>query len=247
LPKIVSVRSNYELGRLAELHEWSAMLETMPRGTEIALIAHRPIDAETRERFDPVATVQTTGFAPVRADALELAVAAAAKARPVGGLIDERRIDEVALNDLETEAAWVKGKRYAADMCWVAGNYHQVGSVCERALRAAPSRLSRIVAAWGFFPGDGPDVAQTANGTLTINAYAIWDDPADDARNIEWVRATMASLEPWITGFYAGESDLGVTDDRPRRCYPPTKWQRLGRIRNDYDPDRRKHGYLSES
>ena len=37
----------------------------------------------------------------------------------------------------------------------------------------------------------------------------------------------MEAIEPWTTGFYAGESDLAVAPDRPRRCYPPEKWERL--------------------
>ena len=49
-----------------------------------------------------------------------------------------------------------------------------------------------------------------------------------------------------MTGFYAGESDLGISADRPKRCYSADKWRRLSEIRERWDPDDRKFGYLSE-
>ena len=240
LPKIASVRTDYRLDRLPELLAWSAGLERMPAGSEISLIAHRP------GADGGVTTVQASGFAETEASAQGLAAAAADDAPGSGALLDRRELPEVALNDLEGEGAWVQGRRYAVDMCWVDDSYERVGQICERAIREAPSGDSRIVFAWGFAPPGGPEVAQTANGTLTVNLYAIWDDPAGDRANEDWLRSTMAVLDPLITGFYAGESDLGVNPDRPRRCYTPEKWERLAEIRERFDPERRKFGYLGE-
>ena len=192
LPQIASVRSDYPLARLADLLAWSASLEGMPGGTEISLIAHRPGDG-TKE----VATVQASGFAESGAAAVTLARDAAEAAPGVDELLDRREMPDVKLNDLEGEGAWTEGRRYAVDMCWVDGSYDQVGSICAAAIESAPSRSSRIVLAWGFAPSPAPDVAQTANGTLTVNLYAIWDDPAEDEENENWIRETMAALDPW--------------------------------------------------
>ncbi len=246
LPTIASVRSDYPLDRLPELLAWSAELERMPPGNEVSLIAHRPADADGGPPSE-AATVQASGFAEGRADAARLAAAAADATPCLSAQRARREYPAVALNDLAGEGAWIQGRRYAVDMCWVDGSYADVGAVCEQAIRDAPSAASRIVLAWGFAPPDGPDVAQTANGTLTVNLYAIWDDPAGDDANEAWVRETMALLEPFITGFYAGEADLGVSPDRPARCYPPRKWERLAAIRARHDPERRKYGFLSEA
>lgn len=242
LPDIASVRADYALGALVELLPWSAGLEAMPAGTEISLIARRPSDSD-----DPRATVQASGFAPTQDEAMLLASAAVDAAPSADRRIEERVFRRVALNDLEGEGGWVEGLRYSVDMCWTTGGYAETAEVCVRAIRDAPSELSRIVFAWGFAPPGGPEVAQSANGTLTVNVYAIWDDPARDGENSSWVRSIMDAIEPWTTGFYAGESDLAVTPDRARRCYPPRKWERLTAIRDRYDPERRKYGYLSES
>lgn len=245
LPKIASVRSDYPLDRLTELLPWSAGLEAMPPGNEISLIAHRPLDRDGG-RLAPAATVQSSGFAETSEGAMELARTAAGGAPAAGARVAERSFPTVALNDLEGEGAWVEGLRYCVDMCWVAEGYAEVAGICERAIGEVPSEMSRIVLAWGFAPDGGPDVAQTANGTLTVNLYAIWEDPSEDDANEAWIRSAMGELEPWITGFYAGESDLSVSPNRPSRAYPAQKWERLAATRDRYDPDRRKHGYIGE-
>lgn len=242
LPRIASVRSDYPLERLPELLEWSATQEGMPQGVEISVIAHRPADSG-----QPTATTQVSGFADSGPAAIELARDATNDAPGAADPLGRREMPEVLLNDLEGEGAWIEGRRYAVDACWVGSSYDRVGELCARALAAAPSDSSRIVLAWVFPPSEGPDVAQTVNGTLTVNLYAIWNDPAGDAANEGWVRSTMEELEPMITGFYAGESDLSVSEDRPRRCYPAEKWERLTEIRERFDPDRRKFGYITES
>jgi len=245
LPRIASLRSDYPLQALPELLQWSASVEQMPAGTEVSLIAHRPPD-ESGGRPETRTTVQASGFAGEPDEAMRLARSASDGALDVAERLTQRAYPEVALNDLEGEGAWVEGVRYCVDMCWVDSGYKEVGAVCARAIERAPSKKSRIVLAWGFAPAGGPEVAQTANGALTVNLYAIWDEAGDDEANEAWVRSIMAELEPLITGFYVGEADLSVSPDRPRRCYPPEKWERLREIRQHHDPDRQKYGYLSE-
>src|SRR5262249_17881860 len=146
-------------------------LGEMDPGVEISLIAHRPPDAATGGRLEPVTAVQATGFGATKQAANELAAAAAAAAP--GEPRELPVFDAVALDDLKGEGAWVEGLRYAVDMCWVTGGYREIGAICARAMAVAPSEQSRIVFAWGFAPDASPDVAQTANGILTINLYAI--------------------------------------------------------------------------
>jgi FAD/FMN-containing dehydrogenase len=240
LPRIASVRSDHPLELLPDLLAWSGTQAEMPPGTEISLIGHRPQGGEA------TATVQASGFGESQAEAMGLAREASDAAPDRGQRTGERVMPDVRLNDLEGEGAWAEGRRYAVDMCWVDGSYPEVGEICGDAVREAPSALSRIVLAWVLPPPGGPDVAQTANGALTVNLYGIWEDPREDEPNAAWIRATMERLEPLITGFYVGEADLSAAPDRPRRCYPAAKWERLTEVRRRHDPVRRKHGFLSE-
>jgi len=246
LPAIATRRVHFPLDDLPALLAWSAGVEQMDPGLEISLIAHRIADGPSGRADEPVTTVQATAFAPTQERAGELLLEALAGASQISKPLAPARTVEVQLNALEAEAAWVHGRRYCVDMCWVADSYEELGELCRSAIEDAPSKLTRIVFAWGFAPDGGPDVAQTLHGTLTINVYAIWEHPDGDDANERWTADVMKAMEPRITGFYAGESDLSVDPQRKVRAYPPEMWERLQRVRDTYDPQRVKHGFISE-
>lgn len=64
----------------------------------------------------------------------------------------------------------------------------------------------------------------------------IWNDPAEDARNIQWVRGLWQALQPFSTGhiYVNYESDVGV--DRVKAAYGAAKYERLVALKNTYDP-----------
>jgi hypothetical protein len=64
----------------------------------------------------------------------------------------------------------------------------------------------------------------------------IWNDAAEDARNIPWVRGLWQALQPFSTGhiYVNYESDVGV--DRVQAAYGATKYDRLVALKNTYDP-----------
>jgi FAD/FMN-containing dehydrogenase len=64
----------------------------------------------------------------------------------------------------------------------------------------------------------------------------IWNDAAEDARNIPWVRGLWQALQPFSTGhiYVNYESDVGV--DRVQAAYGAAKYARLVALKNTYDP-----------
>lgn len=77
-----------------------------------------------------------------------------------------------------------------------------------------------------------------------VSADSTWEDPADDATNEGWVRATMDLVEPLaVEGRYANEN----TDTGPemsRRIYGDRTLLRLAALKRSWDPDnvfRRNH------
>jgi FAD/FMN-containing dehydrogenase len=64
----------------------------------------------------------------------------------------------------------------------------------------------------------------------------IWPDPAEDERNIQWVRSLWQALQPFSTGniYVNYESDVGV--DRVKAAYGAAKYERLVALKNAYDP-----------
>jgi hypothetical protein len=64
----------------------------------------------------------------------------------------------------------------------------------------------------------------------------IWNDVAEDARTIQWVRGLWQALQPFSTGniYVNYESDVGV--DRVQAAYGAAKYERLVALKNTYDP-----------
>lgn len=75
-------------------------------------------------------------------------------------------------------------------------------------------------------------------------AYSIWDDPADDARNVAWLREAMRIIEPHARGRFLGESDPQVSADRIPSSFTPDAWARVNELRRAYDPLGVFHGFL---
>jgi hypothetical protein len=64
----------------------------------------------------------------------------------------------------------------------------------------------------------------------------MWTDPAEDDRNIPWVRDFWQALQPFSSGniYVNYESDVGV--DRVNAAYGAATYNRLVALKNTYDP-----------
>jgi len=249
LPKIVAARVVYPLACLPELLVWAGGHDRLPPGIEISLIARRPVEpgpgALDSDGHAPLQViVAMTGFGATVEAAAEI-VGGAVRDAPCGADVITTSIEPETLSALEGPSGWIHGLRYQVDCVYV-DDLDAAARACERALRTAPSDLTRIVFAGGYSPADPPDVAVAEHGRYSANVYATWADPADDAANATWVAATMAELEPVTTGYYVGESDLSAAPNRARRSYTSESWERLSAIRAEHDPQRRKFGFLGE-
>ncbi len=114
------------------------------------------------------------------------------------------------------------GKRVAADHLWSQAPLGDLLRVVHDL--PSPSRHSTVdlVAFGGHTP-----VSLPANGALTLTGrsgagiYALWDDPADDAANLAWVRRIDDALAPLRTGRYVAEADLALAPGRHAECFTP--------------------------
>jgi FAD/FMN-containing dehydrogenase len=103
-----------------------------------------------------------------------------------------------------------------------------------------PSPISSIL----FFPirGAASRVPQNATafphrGGYHTGIYSLWNDAAQNERNIAWVRKTWSALQPFIAGgVYVNE--LGDDDgaDRVLLAYG-ANYARLAEIKTKYDPE----------
>ncbi|HTC85170.1 MAG TPA: FAD-binding oxidoreductase [Candidatus Acidoferrum sp.] len=72
-----------------------------------------------------------------------------------------------------------------------------------------------------------------------VSGLAIWEDPADDAQQIGWVRAlTDALLPSSLSGAgYANYAPVDETPARVRAAFGAERFERLARVKRRYDRD----------
>lgn len=96
-----------------------------------------------------------------------------------------------------------------------------------------------------LFPWGGAVARVAENATPMTNRsvswvshpFAVWEDPADDARNIEWARTFRRDVGRYATGgvYLNFIGDEG--EDRVRAAYGDEKYARLAAIKGEWDPD----------
>ncbi|MFU8773492.1 MAG: FAD-binding oxidoreductase [Anaerolineales bacterium] len=70
-----------------------------------------------------------------------------------------------------------------------------------------------------------------------VHPFGLWADPADDERGIQWVRDLRSGLKPWASGdvYLNFIGDEG--QDRIVAGFGQENYQRLARVKAQYDPD----------
>ena len=155
--------------------------------------------------------------------------------------IDVPTCEDMRFADLTRLSATPSGKRVAADQLWSdapAGDLllaiHHLAGVPDK------SSTANIFALGGnghvALPPDERASALSVGGGTGVGIYAMWDDPAHDARHFDWVRAVDAALAPFRTGRYVGEASLTADSGRAAECFTSGALDRLAALRGRYDP-----------
>jgi FAD/FMN-containing dehydrogenase len=143
--------------------------------------------------------------------------------------------------DLQSVLDDVPGNRHY----WSA-DYHpslpdEALAVLLRSGATAPSPLTQqIVLPWGGAVARVPegDTPMTQRDAAWVShPFAVWEDSRDDAANIEWVRSFRREIAPYTTGgvylnFIGDEGESRIRD-----AYGAEKYQRLSRVKAEYDPE----------
>jgi FAD/FMN-containing dehydrogenase len=146
----------------------------------------------------------------------------------------------VAVQDLITEAN-PHGRRnyWSADFLAELPD-EAVDALVEHATNPVSPFSSMLLVAGGGAVSRVPD-DETAFGqrTAPFNTHylSMWEDPAEDARNIAYTRAIAAAMKPWTTGQvylnYIGDEGL----HRVEASFGEKKYARLQAIKSEWDPD----------
>jgi FAD/FMN-containing dehydrogenase len=153
-------------------------------------------------------------------------------------MIGEAKAEALPFTDLFKLSPMPSGKRVAADHVWSdAAIGDLLMAVHDLPAPSADSTID-IVAFGGHTPVAMPsDAALTVSGGTGVGIYGLWDDPADDRLNQEWVRRVDEALTPYRTGRYVGEADLTLESRRRAECFTAYALERLEALRHQYDPN----------
>jgi hypothetical protein len=88
-----------------------------------------------------------------------------------------------------------------------------------------------------------PDMAFSLHGDAYVAAYTVYENPADEQRNRDWVNAVFAAAQPVTIGQYLGDSDF---TNRQVKFMADAAWQRLQHIFAERDPQGRFFRYLCQ-
>ncbi|HLT68683.1 MAG TPA: FAD-binding oxidoreductase [Acidimicrobiales bacterium] len=97
----------------------------------------------------------------------------------------------------------------------------------------------QILFPWGGAVARVPDDATPMSNRSVrwvSHPFAVWEDPADDDRNIEWARAFRRDIAPYASGgvYLNFVGDEG--EDRVRAAFGEEKYRRLAALKGDWDP-----------
>ena len=226
----------YPIERVGEVEAWvTAAMAGAPATVEFAtqMQSAPPFVPATGKVVVGIPTVFADSEAEARAVLGRIAALA-----PAGALA----IEEVLPMSFEslyeaTATSFYAGERYAVDTQWSVDAGTLFAGLAE-AISAAPSAKAfalGVVLPPAAIAAGLPDAAFSMAGPAFGAAYAIWDAPEEDERNVAWLRATADRLAPITLGHYVGEADL----DRPgwlEACYAPPALGRLRALQALHDP-----------
>lgn len=150
----------------------------------------------------------------------------------------ERFLDFAELTKL---SAMPSGKRVAADHLWSDAPIGEMLLAVQH-LAGIPDKASTINLFGLGGAGEvrhAPDerkYALSVGGGIAAGIYGLWDDPAGDARHIDWVARANVALAPFRAGRYVGEAALTTEPGRVAECFTSGALRRIAELRAEFDP-----------
>jgi hypothetical protein len=136
-----------------------------------------------------------------------------------------------------------EGHRYAVDCTWTDAPARVLAPMLRELWGELDTEHSFSI--WyGWAPRrELPDMAFSVEANVYVATYAIYTDPAQDARYAEWVHARMGALAAAHgAGVYLGDTDFTRRQDR---FLADGAYRRLAAVRGARDPEGRFASWLT--
>jgi len=172
-----------------------------------------------------------------------------ASVKRLGGTDYEKQ--SLAMLQAGNDESFPDGYRFSGDHAWSNATPRELLTAVRETAAGAPTPRS-----FQFFSPNTVrvDLRKTADeaafsmaATQYFGAYAFWDERSQDRANLQWLRASLAAVEPLAIGQYVGEADFSVGPNRVARCFSPEAWARLQALRATHDPAGTFFAYLERN
>jgi FAD binding domain-containing protein/berberine-like enzyme len=84
--------------------------------------------------------------------------------------------------------------------------------------------------------GDDETAVAYRNMRFALVLISMWENPADDERNIGWLRNCWQAMKPFAAGGFYINYETDAEADEVKAAYGPRKYDRLAAIKKKYDP-----------
>jgi FAD/FMN-containing dehydrogenase len=133
------------------------------------------------------------------------------------------------------------GHRYVADNMWTGASAEELLPGIHRIIDTMPPPPSHFLM-FNWSPSAAREsLFYGLEDDFNLALYAVWDDPAEDERCMEWPRSNMAAMAHLSSGVGLADENLGR---RPARFATDENMARLDRIRDEFDPQGRFNSWM---
>jgi FAD/FMN-containing dehydrogenase len=136
--------------------------------------------------------------------------------------------------------------RYAVDNVFTNQGGKALVALADH-FKKAPAKDSHILAAFNLRVEPEADSCFSWAPDCFIGCYSIWDDEKDDPANFGWLMENLPIMDPFGVGHYVNEIEARGHPERYPQCFSEVNWDRLQRLRKQYDPAGVFHSYLGHS
>jgi FAD/FMN-containing dehydrogenase len=141
----------------------------------------------------------------------------------------------------QSDGIYPGGLRYACDNMYTDAAAGDLVPHMRALYDSLPAPLSHVIwMAWGP-KRPLPDMAMSVQGETYLACYAVWDDPADDARMARWPVDRMRALASLSCGSQMNDENM---IGRPSTYLSASARTRLETLRARHDPHRRFVSFL---
>ena len=110
--------------------------------------------------------------------------------------------------------------------------------------RSTPSPINHVLGGYGMNLQPRDDSCLSWDARQYLGTFIIWQDPAEDERNFDWLDGAIPVMERHQVGRYINEVEARRHPAHIRECFTDANWQKLADVRRQYDPDGVFHTYL---